>query len=180
MRSSLAALIDDYALHHPRETEVVTRFREFLTSGEELQGKSNPRRHITASTWIVNPARTQVLLTHHAKLNKWVQLGGHTDEGEDWTEAALREAREESGLEGLNLISTGLFDLDIHEIPARNLPEPQAAHDHYDLRFLVEADDGVPFTVSEESHDLAWVPLTDLSRFTVEESQVRMARKTYL
>jgi 8-oxo-dGTP pyrophosphatase MutT (NUDIX family) len=114
-------------------------------------------------------------LTHHAKLGIWVQLGGHTDEGEDWTEAALREAREESGLPDLRLVRPGLFDLDIHEIPAR---KDQAAHDHYDLRFLVEADDAVPLTVSEESHDLAWVNLTDLHRFTDEESQIRMARKT--
>ena len=89
----MRALIDEYAGRYPEEPEVVVRFLEFLASGEVLQGKSNPRRHITASTWIINSSRTRVLLTHHAKLHKWVQLGGHTDEGEDWTSAALREAR---------------------------------------------------------------------------------------
>ncbi len=177
LRRSLTGLLDDYSLQFLDEAEVVFRFREFLASGEPLQGKSNPRRHITASTWIVNTARSKALLTHHAKLNKWVQLGGHTDEGEDWTAAALREAREESGLTGLNLVQPGLFDLDIHEIPARPGHE---AHDHYDLRFLVEADDAVPLTISDESHDLAWVLLSDLESFTQEESQLRMKRKTYL
>jgi 8-oxo-dGTP pyrophosphatase MutT (NUDIX family) len=175
LRVSLAALIGDYARRHPDESEVVARFREFLASGEELQGKSNLRRHITASTWIVDPGRTRVLLTHHAKLNIWVQLGGHTDEGEDWTAAALREAREESGLTGFRLLQRGLFDLDIHEIPAR---PGQTAHDHYDLRFLVEAAADLPLTVSEESHDLAWVSLADLESYTREESQQRMKRKT--
>ncbi len=173
----MRCLLDDYALRHPEEANVTARFREFLASGEVLQGKSNPHRHITASTWIVNPDRSKVLLTHHAKLHKWVQLGGHTDEGEDWTEAALREAREESGLTGLRLVFSGLFDLDIHEIPTR---PGQEKHDHYDLRFLVEADDSVPLTVSEESHALAWVALSDLGRYTQEESQLRMARKTAL
>jgi len=177
LRRSLSLLLEEYAEGFPQESEVVTRFQEFLLSGEVLQGKDNPKRHITASTWIVNPHRTKALLTHHAKLHKWVQLGGHTDEGEDWTAAALREAREESGLAEFRLIEKGLFDLDIHEIPAR---PGQAAHDHYDLRFLVEADDTVPLTVSEESHDLAWVPLGDLEQFTQEESQLRMKRKTYL
>jgi 8-oxo-dGTP pyrophosphatase MutT (NUDIX family) len=175
LRASLAALLRDYALRFPDEGEVHRQFSSFLASGETLQGKSNPRRHITASAWIVNPARTRVLLTHHAKLDKWVQLGGHTDEGEDWTAAALREAREESGLDNLRLVEPGLFDLDVHTIPARG---EAPAHDHYDLRFLVEADDAVPLIVSEESRALAWVDLTELARYTGEESQHRMARKT--
>ena len=172
---ALAVLLDDYSQRYPDETEVVARFREFLGSGEVLQGKTNPRRHITASTWIVNSEQTKALLTHHAKLNKWVQLGGHTDEGEDWTEAALREAREESGLSTLTLVQPGLFDLDVHEIPAR---PGQEAHNHFDLRFLLEADDTIPLVISEESHDLAWVSLAELEHYTEEESQLRMARKT--
>jgi len=177
LRDTLAHLIDDYSRRHPGET--VERFREFVASGEVLQGKANPRRHITASAWIVNPARTKALLTHHAKLGIWVQLGGHTDEGEDWTEAALREAREESGLANLRLVQTGLFDLDIHPIPARNSGgQTTPAHDHYDLRFLVEADDALPLVVSDESHALAWVPLDRLEDYTTEESQLRMRFKT--
>ena len=175
LRERLAALLDGYGRRWPGETEVLARFREFLASGELLQGKANPNRHITASTWIVNRARDKALLTHHAKLHKWVQLGGHTDEGEDWTAAALREALEESGLAGLKLADNGLFDLDIHEIPAR---ADTPAHWHYDLRFLVEADDGDSLTISDESRDLAWVPLDRLSEYTAEESQHRMARKT--
>ncbi|MEI8094978.1 MAG: TipAS antibiotic-recognition domain-containing protein [Spirochaetales bacterium] len=171
---SLLVLLDDYERRFPDDT-AAAQFRAFAASGEPLQGKANPRRHITASTWIVNRARTRVLLTHHAKLHKWVQLGGHTDEGEDWTAAALREAHEESGLQGLSLAQEGLFDLDVHEIPAR---PGQAAHDHYDLRFLVEADDRVPLVISDESHDLAWVNLADLARYTSEASQLRMAAKT--
>lgn len=175
LRSSLEGLLSDYGRRHPQEAEAVSRFRAFAASGEMLQGKTNLGRHITASTWIVNPSRTRVLLTHHAKLQKWVQLGGHTDEGEDWTAAALREAREESGLSGVRLAQPGLFDLDIHRIPART---DTPAHDHYDLRFLVEADDAVPLTISDESHDLAWVALDDLETYTREPSQLRMRSKT--
>ncbi len=175
LRRSLAALLDAYAARWPDETEVVGRFREFLASGEILQGKANPARHITASTWIIDAAHTEALLTHHAKLNKWVQLGGHTDEGEPWAEAALREAREESGLSKLRFVDEELFDLDIHEIPAR---ADTPAHWHYDLRFLIEADPAESLTISEESRDLAWVPLDRLGDYTEEESQHRMARKT--
>lgn len=175
LRRSLAVLLDAYAARWPGETEVVGRFREFLASGEILQGKVNLARHITASTWIVDAAHAQALLTHHAKLNKWVQLGGHTDEGEPWAETALREAREESGLSKLRFVEDGLFDLDIHEIPAR---ADTPAHWHYDLRFLIEADPAETLIISEESRALAWVPLEHLADYTDEESQHRMARKT--
>lgn len=179
LKDGLGALLDDYSRRWPAEA-TTARFREFLASGETLQGKSNPRRHITASTWIVNPGRSRVLLTHHAKLGIWVQLGGHTDEGEDWRAAALREASEESGLPNLRLAHEGLFDLDIHRIPARSPGTPQEvpAHDHYDLRFLVEANDSVPLVVSDESHALAWVDLAKLEEYTTEESQLRMREKT--
>jgi 8-oxo-dGTP pyrophosphatase MutT (NUDIX family) len=175
LRDRLIALLADYRTRHPDEALVADRFAGFVASGEVLQGKANLGRHITASTWIVNRQRTRVLLTHHAKLGIWVQLGGHTDGGEDWTTAALREAVEESGLPGLRLVHPGLFDLDIHSIPAR--PDTPA-HDHYDLRFLVEADDAVPLVVSEESRALAWVTMDELTVYTSEESQHRMARKT--
>jgi len=153
---------------------MIARFREFVASGEPLQGKINPKRHITGSAWIVNPPRDKVLLTHHAKLRKWLQLGGHTDEGEEWSATALREAYEESGLPGLTLARPGLYDVDIHEIPAR--PDTPA-HWHYDLRFLIVTDDTVPLTLSDESQDLAWVELKRLGEYTDEESQLRMARK---
>lgn len=171
----LKDLVLAYQRRFPDEPSVVDQFREFMDSGEELQGKANPKRHITASAWIVNPGRTRVLLTHHAKLGIWVQLGGHTDEGEDWASAALREAVEESGLSSLRLVDPGLFDLDIHEIPAR--PDTPG-HLHFDLRFLVEADDSSALTVSSESRDLAWVALADLGHYTREVSQHRMAAKT--
>lgn len=175
LAARLTRLLDDYAALWPDEAAVVGRFRAFAASGEVLQGKSNPRRHITGSTWIVSPDGRRALLTHHAKLHKWVQLGGHTDEGEDWAAAALREAHEESGLAGLSLDRPGLFDLDIHTIPAR---PGQAEHEHYDLRFLVRADPALSLTVSDESRDLAWVPLDALETYTLEASQLRMRAKT--
>ncbi|CAN0163569.1 unnamed protein product [Chrysoparadoxa australica] len=114
-----------------------------------------------------------VLLTHHAKLNRWLQLGGHCDGIADARFVALKEAYEESGLSRIRLLSDAVFDVDIHEIPARG-SEP--AHLHYDVRFLMQAEAG-KITASAESHALAWVPLADLSHHTRAESVLRMARR---
>ena len=131
--------------------------------------------HLTGSAWIVSPDRTRVLLTHHLKLDKWLQLGGHADGDGDLLAVALREAREESGLSRLHAVSPAIFDLDRHSIPARKT-DPE--HYHYDLRFLLESDPAEPLAVSPESKDLAWVELERVSTLNAEESIGRMVRKT--
>lgn len=130
--------------------------------------------HITGSAWIVCPQRRRVLLTHHRKLKKWLQLGGHSDGDANTLRVATREAEEESGL-SMKPLSEGVFDIDIHTIPARG-DDPE--HKHYDVRFLFEADDHAPLTISDESNDLRWVLIEELHNLTSEESVLRMARKS--
>ncbi len=88
---------------------------------------------------------------------------------------AAGEAREESGLAEVRVASPGIFDCDVHGIPARR---EEAAHDHYDVRFLLEADSRLPLVVSEESHDLAWVAFDDVPRLAPDPSVLRMLYKT--
>lgn len=131
--------------------------------------------HLTGSAWIVSPDRARTLLTHHLKLDKWLQLGGHADGDGDLLAVALREAREESGLAVVRAVSTEIFDLDRHWIPAR---KTDPGHYHYDLRFLIEADPRESLEISSESKDLAWVELERVSALNPEESMARMVRKT--
>lgn len=148
---------------------------DFIHSSPLCSSRANLAGHVTASAWILSPDQQSALLTHHKKLNRWLQLGGHTDDADTSIQAAAtREAREESGMTDLLLLGDTLFDIDVHPIPARG-SEP--AHDHYDLRFLFQAQH-VDFTVSEESHDLAWVALTTLAADEGNASVSRMARKS--
>ena len=120
----------------------------------------------------MNRAGDRVLLTHHRKLGRWLQPGGHSDGDPDTLEVALREAREESGLD-VRALDEAIFDLDVHLIPVRG-HEP--AHYHYDVRFLVQAMED-RFRVNDESFALAWVPADRVGVFTSDESVLRMARK---
>jgi 8-oxo-dGTP pyrophosphatase MutT (NUDIX family) len=87
----------------------------------------------------------------------------------------LKELEEETGIVQTNLMITGIFDLDIHPIPARK-DFPQ--HDHYDVRFAFVSSEQNPLQVSEESHAVKWVPLSELDQYTDSESVHRMARKS--
>lgn len=150
--SSLAAALCDYKARWPGEGEVVDTFRALLDDIEDPFRRERLGGHFTASAWLVSADRRRILLTHHRKLDRWLQLGGHADGDRDLARAALREAGEESGLAGLS-VDRELFDLDRHWIP-RHADVP--AHWHYDVRYVVRTGGDEDFVVSDESHDLAW------------------------
>lgn len=131
--------------------------------------------HFTGSAWVLNPDRSKALLIHHRGLDKWFQPGGHAEETDDsLMETARREAQEECGLFGLNLLSNTVFDLDIHVIPAKkDIPE----HLHYDVRFLFQAETEILKGDDTELNDLTWAPLKDLMRRDLQQSVRRMVIK---
>jgi 8-oxo-dGTP pyrophosphatase MutT (NUDIX family) len=175
-RALLTKAIDRYTTSYQEEQLFIKSFLQLLQSPHCYQRTHLPG-HITGSAWIVDTTRQQVLLTHHAKLNRWLQPGGHADGDEDIVGVAFREAEEETGVKHFRLLHEGIFDIDIHPIPARaDFP----AHDHYDVRFLLEADKNEKLIISEESHDLAWVPLSNLAQFNNSHSLLRMAEKVRL
>ncbi|MFO1469452.1 MAG: NUDIX hydrolase [Turneriella sp.] len=172
LRHALLERLQTYPHFFVEEKAAVPRFLRLLQSADAYQRLHLPG-HITGSAWIVDPGRTQTLLVHHAKLNIWVQPGGHADGDEDILSVALREAREETGLNALSVVPD-FFDIDIHTIPAR--PDI-GQHDHYDVRFLFEADPAQRIVVSEESHDAKWIALGKLEDCTREHSVLRMRDK---
>ena len=165
-------LLADYASRFPAEDSA--RFVDFV----ERQPRCFERDcfddgHVTGSALVVNRRRDAALMTHHAKLGRWLQLGGHSDGDSDVLAVACREAEEESGLAVVSLSSAPL-DIDIHAIPARGT-EPQ--HFHYDVRFVLQVRGSEEFVATAESLSLAWVPLDQMTTYTDEESVLRLVRK---
>ena len=172
-REPLLNLLERYLQRWPDELVVVERFRELIQGHTSCFERDCWAGHITGSAWLVNRSGDQVLLTHHRKLERWLQLGGHSDGEPDTILAARREAEEESGL-AVELLDEVPLDLDVHLIPARR---KDPAHHHYDVRFAFKVVGSEDFAVSHESLDLAWVPIVEMSAYTSEESVLRMARK---
>lgn len=130
--------------------------------------------HVTGSAFVVDPAG-RLLLHHHRRLDRWLQLGGHDDGERDPLRTALREAREESGLTDLELLVPSILDVDVHSIP-EGKREP--AHLHHDVRYLfvtrsperIARDDA-------ESHALAFFSLDEAERLLAEPSAKRVITK---
>ncbi len=167
------------------EFETIGRFFDFLEKHEDCFERSNLFGHITGSAMVISPDQSSVVLTLHKKLGKWLQLGGHSDGNPLTWQVARNEVEEESGLRNFLLLNpleihgtsipetTLPFDLDIHVIPAKkDVPE----HLHYDVRYLFVAKE-VALQISDESDDLKWFPINEVSQVTDEESTLRQLKK---
>lgn len=172
-QAALDSAFRHYRDQWPMQSDTVDDFLRFLHSHADVFERGHARGHFTGSAWLVSADGTRVLLTHHRKLDRWLQLGGHADGDGDLARVALREAEEESGLGGLR-IEGAVFDLDRHRIPARG-DEP--AHWHYDVRYVVRAGVDERFVVSAESHALAWRDIAELAAdLSSDPSLRRMAQ----
>lgn len=172
--ASLHDALQDYGFRHPEEAATCAHFFEFLRSTPMVFLREHVVGHFTGSAWLVSADGERVLLTHHRKLQRWLQLGGHADGDSDLAAVALREASEESGLQGLT-VDPVIFDVDRHWIPQR---KHEAGHWHYDVRYVVYAGEEEDFVVSEESLELAWMSIRDLLETeSTDESLRRMAHK---
>lgn len=172
---NLRLQLTKYAQRWPDEAGVAAEFLSLLEDPADPFLRERLAGHFTASAWLVSADGQRVLLTHHRKLERWLQLGGHADGDADLAQVALKEAEEESGLSGLVVEADAIFDLDRHWIPERGgVP----GHWHYDARYIVRAGASEDFVVSEESLALAWREIAALgSDPQADESMRRMAGK---
>lgn len=182
-RAPVLELLQRYRAAFPREAAVADRIEALVRAHEDCLLRSCVPGHVTASAWIVAPDRRRFLLTHHRKLNRWLQLGGHVDGESHVQRAALREAREESGMSEFRFVGEdGRFDdvtplpldLDVHRIPARK-DEPE--HEHHDVRFLLIASPNQELAISDESTDLRWFDAAEFVGLASDASVARLMQK---
>jgi 8-oxo-dGTP pyrophosphatase MutT (NUDIX family) len=184
-RRPLLDMLARYRTAFPLEGNVVDRVCALVEEHADCFLRTCRPGHITGAAWILSADRRRSLLTHHRKLDRWLQLGGHADGQWQVEEVALREAREESGMATFDFVPIDgqliPLDVDVHEIPARYNDAGyvvEDAHEHYDVRFLLVAHPNQRTFLSDESHDIGWFTPDEVLRLTEEESLLRMLRKT--
>ncbi len=174
MSDALQRELELFAQRHPEQAELAAEFSAFLARGPQTFSRSHAAGHFTGSVWLVDAEGQHALLTLHRKLNRWLQPGGHADGDCNLARVAAREAEEESGISGLQLLPD-LFDIDRHRIPTRG---EEAEHWHWDVRYVLVAAPNAQFSVGAESLDLAWVPISRIAAGgEFDASMVRMARR---
>ena len=132
--------------------------------------------HFTVSAFVLSPEGSSLLMIFHAKLERWLQPGGHVEPSDTSLRAAARrEVVEETGLRDEAFVDEleTAFDLDIHAIP-RNATEP--AHLHHDLRFLFRVG-SMPASNPGNRHDVRWVGLDEAGALNPEPAMTRILKK---
>lgn len=166
--------LTSWRAEHPETAAVADDFLALATEGAHACTRQRLAGHFTGSAWLVSADGRRVLLTHHRKLDRWLQLGGHADGDTDMAAVALKEAEEESGLTGLR-VEREIFDIDKHWIPERG---EVPGHWHYDVRYVVHAGASEACVISEESLALAWRDIAELADDPqADASMQRMARR---
>ena len=171
--SDLQMLLDE--IEHHRTTDVGqgatrTAMLAFGRAHPDALTRSCASGHFTTSALVVERGTQRFVVLHHAKLRKWLQPGGHADGEANTAASALREAQEETGLEGLVVVRP-VVDLDIHLVE----PPGEQPHLHLDLRYLVLAPPGAPVVGNHESTDIRWATLGDLDALGVDDGLRRLA-----
>lgn len=155
---------------NPQEAQDRAELLRRLQSGEELYGRENLSAHLTVSGWVVSPDRRQVLMAYHNLYDSWAWLGGHADGDWDLCRVAEKEAREESGIETLTLISPEPVSLEIltvngHEKKGKYVP----CHLHLNLTFLFEAEPTQDLRCKpDENSGVAWLDMDELAEKSSE------------
>ena len=169
MDAARQALLDALAAHEPADDEE-RRDRDAIAALVAATPRCFDRDlydpgHITGSAFVLDARRGKVLLHHHRRLDRWLQLGGHDDGEHDPLATALREAREESGLTDLKPLTAAILDVDVHAIPAARGEPP---HLHHDVRYALVTRTPDLIEQAAESLALEWFPLDEAARLMAE------------
>lgn len=140
--------------------------------GVELADRTTAPGHLTGSALVVDASHERVLLLLHRKLRRWLQPGGHADGDHELAGVALKEATEETGIDGLRVLVPAV-DLDVHAVDHGDV---LGEHLHLDLRFVVKAPQGAVERGNHESLGLRWVTWEELDEVADEEGLRRLAR----
>ena len=135
---------------------------ELLRQTADSYGRENPG-HWTASAWVVSPDRKQVLLAYHKLYDSWSWLGGHADGERDLLSTALREVREESGLEQVRPVSREIYSLEILTVDGHEKRgQYVSSHLHWNVTFLLEASPAAPVRCKpDENSQVGWFGLEE-------------------
>ena len=176
-RQTVLGILEGHRGADAEEAGDVEFIAAFVREHSDCFGKGNPKGHITGSAFVLDPTG-RVLLTFHRKLQRWLQLGGHSDENE-WNPAttAHREACEESGLDTLDFhprFGSAPLDIDVHLIPDN---PKEGAHHHLDFRYVFYAPQPEAIVCGDESTDLRWFPISETTDLGFDAALSRALNK---
>ncbi|MBF1123016.1 MAG: NUDIX hydrolase [Solobacterium sp.] len=160
-RQDLINQLQSYQSFNEQEEADRQVMLELLQTSDNIFYRTNLLAHFTASAWVVNKAHTHVLMAFHNIYQTYAWLGGHADGEEDLLSVALREVKEESGIQTVKPITEGIYSLETievngHEKKGKYVP----SHLHLNVTYLLEADDTESLHIKQDENSaVSWFPI---------------------
>lgn len=170
MNQNLIEKLKNYIPYNEQEEKDKNLILSCLNSMPDLFTRKNSVAHMTASAWVVNKEHTKVLMAYHKIYDSWAWLGGHADGEEDLLKVALKEAREESGIEHVEPVTEDIFSLEVLTVDGHvKNGEYVSSHLHLNLTYLLEADEKDALIMKEdENSGVAWFVFEDALKASTE------------
>lgn len=170
MSINLIEKIEDYIPYNEQELRDKELILSCLKNMSDVFTRKNTVAHMTASAWVVNPERNKVLMIYHNIYDSWAWLGGHSDGEKDLLLTALREVKEESGIQNVHPVSDDIYSLEVLTVDGHIKKGAYvSSHLHLNLTYLLEADeDEKLFIKPDENSGVAWFSLDDAIKASSE------------
>lgn len=178
-KMNLEEQIQRFSPYNEQEQADKEMMLEYIHTFQDVLTRENKMCHFTASNWIVNKERSKILMIYHNIYQSWAWTGGHADGEDNLLQVALKEAREETGLKNLKVLSDEIYSLEIltvdsHIKKGKFVP----SHLHLDCCYLLEANEEEPLKIKvDENSGVKWIDIDKVTRVTKEPKMVPIYQK---
>lgn len=143
----------NYNPYNEQESKDKDFMLKFIKSSENILDRANTVAHFTASSWIVNKDRDKVLMIYHNLYDSWSWTGGHADGDDDLLSVAVKEAKEETGVNSIKPINDDIYSIEVITVDGHvKRGEYISSHLHLNLTYLLEADDSDILVIKEDEN----------------------------
>lgn len=166
----LKSKIEAYIPYNEQEERDKRVMLDYINNFDNVLTRENEFGHFTASSWVLNKDKTKVLMIHHNIFNSWTWTGGHADGEYDLLGTAVRELKEETGVENVKILSSDIYSLENVSVNGHvKRGKYVASHVHLNLTYLLEADEAEPLKIKkDENSGVKWIPIEEVNKFSTE------------